>query len=249
MANQKEKLKNQQNTQTSTNVSNAGQNEVGSENLSSGSVAGNQANQPSQEPPRRNDSKSQNPRDAVPKKNNIERKDKSSDSKKTKIIKLAAIIVANILFLVGTIFLLGKISEISTNLQELENSPTMSQEELAALQVQLQNNEEQAELINQIFPDQENLVGFVQEIDRLRNENVVQSFSFANNTPVKDRTQAQGLPISMRLEGTTGELDNGLRRIQDLPYLFRPVGIEITRLGEGRFELRYNGILYVDEQF
>ena len=149
------------------------------------------------------------------------------------------------------VLLLGILPQKAEELKTLRSLNTKNS-------LQKTNNEIMAEIasgkiiidkLEAFFPDENGLVKFTEQIDKLKNQGVVSYFSFASNEVVQDKTKYIGLPIIIEFQGTARQVENGLKSIQSLPYMLRTIDIEIKKQDEEKVNLRYGGILYVNENF
>jgi len=149
------------------------------------------------------------------------------------------------------VLLLGILPQKAEELKTLRSLNTKNS-------LQKTNNEIMAEIASgkiiidklaAFFPDENGLVKFTEQIDKLKNQGVVSYFSFASNEVVQDKTKYIGLPIIIEFQGTAQQVENGLKSIQSLPYMLRTIDIEIKKQDEEKVNLRYGGILYVNENF
>lgn len=158
----------------------------------------------------------------------------------------------NVIFLVGLFFLLSKIPANAKKLQVLNQNAfvvsTVTEEQLQ--QFDLEDNKENIEKIKAIFPDEDGVLDFVSEIEKLQDEGTVIGYSFVSKDPVSDKTKVQGFPVVIDMRGTWEDIGDDIQKIQKLPYLFRPVNIEALEDPEDNIvEFSYGGFIYVDESF
>jgi len=176
---------------------------------------------------------------------------KKPKNKEGLFIKVAILSLANLSCLGALLFLLLNFPEKAREVKILRNTSLASlQLDTDALRIELANHKVKLDKLFALFPAGEaDLLEFINEIDKLKNEGLVTSFSFASNRPVKDRTGFDGLPIIIEFRGSWNQIDWGLKRLESLPFVVRAINLEISRLSEGAVSLKYGGILYVDEKF
>jgi len=176
---------------------------------------------------------------------------KKPKNKEGLLIKVTILSIANLFCLGGLLFLLLNLSEKAQEVKILRNTSLASlQLDTDALRIELSNNKPKLDKLFALFPATESdLLEFINEIDKLKSEGLVTSFSFASNRPVKDRTGFGGLPIIIEFRGSWNQIDWGLKRLESLPFMIRAINLEIRQLSEGEVSLKYGGILYVDEKF
>ncbi len=110
-------------------------------------------------------------------------------------------------------------------------------------------SEKQIADLQAVFPKDEGLVNFINEIDSLKKQGLVNQFSFASEKPVKDKNGYLVLPIVIQFSGSEAEVNYGLNKILSLPYLFRAINVEISKVpNEDKVSLKYGGVLYINEK-
>ncbi len=107
----------------------------------------------------------------------------------------------------------------------------------------------QIEKLSAFYPNETSVVDFVNQIDEIKNGQVLNSFSFANEVPVKDKTGYLGFPITMSLKGDWIQINETLKKIELLSYFIRPVQVKVTQTADNQILMQYNGFLYVNEKF
>lgn len=166
--------------------------------------------------------------------------------------KLSIILLglANMALIVSIFVVLNDLRSGAQELRELRGIGVegLSSQEIAALEKEIATTKESVERLSKHFTDDESLVNYVKETDRLKRDGTVVNFSFATNDVVRDKTGNPGWPVALTFEGSWQDVDRDLRIIQGLPHFQRAIEIEINRLEEGRVNLRYGGILYAKEE-
>ncbi|MFV1917302.1 MAG: hypothetical protein ACC618_02380 [Patescibacteria group bacterium] len=158
--------------------------------------------------------------------------------------------VVNAAFIISTIFFLEKLPDRAGEFRKVRtkeiDSSAKSSIEIAGLE--LESSKDQVQELKNLYPDEEGLLAFVKEIDILKEEGVVITFSFASENVVQDRTGYFGIPFVIEFQGTWGQVGEALSKLQKLPFMFRAVSVETERVeGESLISFRYGGFLYVDE--
>ncbi|MGD8744462.1 MAG: hypothetical protein PVJ52_02620 [Candidatus Woesebacteria bacterium] len=179
---------------------------------------------------------------------------KQGRKKKGSVFRNIYIVLGLNLLLVGLlVFVLTKLPEKASELKRLKNlaisSDARSKVEIADLEIQ--SNIDKSDRLISLFPDEEGLVNFVQEVEKLKNEGAVKDFYFANEDAVKDKTRLFGIPFVIVFEGSWGEINRDLLAIERLNYLIRTVTVqlEVKESEEGStIEFDYGGFIYVNEQ-
>jgi Tfp pilus assembly protein PilO len=167
--------------------------------------------------------------------------------------KIHILAVLSVIGLVITFILLNRISVLANEIKEAKHESASEADlaDYAFLESEIEHYQQQIDELNSLFASDSEIINFVQEIDRLKREGVVQSFSFVSNTPIIDKSGNLGIPISITLSGNEEQIDAALRNIQSLPFLLRGVQTEVSKeTNEEGVEttiLEYGGFLYVEE--
>ncbi len=128
-------------------------------------------------------------------------------------------------------------------IEEIRNSTVVGLE-ISEIEAALPKTEE----ISQYFLDESGVVNFVNDIELLRTEGgSISKVTFASQKAVTDKTGNMGIPIVVELVGNWYSIDNDLQKIDKLPYLFRPVKVEVSYDEEDPQMViyKYGIILYV----
>lgn len=167
--------------------------------------------------------------------------------------KVQALIVLSVIGLIVTFVLLNRITVTAEEIKKIkaEGATEADLADYAFLEAEVEHYATQIEELSSLFANDSEIIVFVQEIDRLKREGVVESFSFVSNNPIKDQSGNFGIPISITLRGNEEQIDAALRNIQSLPFILRGVRAEVTKeVSEEGVEttiLDYGGFLYVEE--
>jgi len=156
----------------------------------------------------------------------------------------------NIAGIIAIMVLLGRLPTMALELKQIKNALLAAERttEANVAELELQSHQEVVNKLLGVFPDEAGLIGFVQEIEALKEQGSVINFSFANQIPVYDKTGFLGIPVAIELEGNWEQIGNDLVKLQGLPYLFRPISVSIRERDESYLiNVMYGGFLYVDE--
>jgi Tfp pilus assembly protein PilO len=178
------------------------------------------------------------------------RKSKKGRGSKRWWVKDVILAVINIIFLVVTAVLLGMLPQRGTEFKKLRTTYLQASEksevEIAKLEVDASSKINDS--LAALFPDEAGLVEFAKEIDKLKEEELVTSFSFASEKAVRDQTGQFGVPIVIIIEGSWSQVGDAMQKLQGLPFMLRAVSIDAERVSESNLiSFRYGGFLYVDE--
>ena len=167
------------------------------------------------------------------------------------LIRAAILAFINLIGVFGIIYFNRKIPE-----KALEVKAVRSEELGASAQSQetikqdIAEHQELSDKLFSLFPDDEGLVNFANELDRIKVEGKIVGFSFATEEAVKDKTGSIGIPVLIEIKGTWAEIDSDLQKIQKLPYLLRSIQVEAKPAEEeGLIDIKFGGFLYVGKDF
>jgi hypothetical protein len=111
----------------------------------------------------------------------------------------------------------------SLKIQEIKN------EEAEGLgTTEIETASPKAKKMSELFLDEAGIVNFVNDVELQKTEGgAISKVAFASQKAVGDKTGNYGVPIVIELAGSWESIDKDLQKIDQLPYLFRPVQIEI----------------------
>lgn len=164
-------------------------------------------------------------------------------------VKEIGLMVINVGLIMATLFLLRQLPIRAKEFKQVRNASistgTKSKTEIAGLEIEA--SKEKADKLSDIFPDEGGLIGFVREVDILKEEGLVTRFAFASDKAVRDSTGNFGIPVIIEFRGTWAQVGQGLSRLNEIPFLLRAISIEAERGGEENLVVfKYGGFLYVD---
>ncbi len=164
-------------------------------------------------------------------------------------IKEIILAVINIVFIALLIVFLLRLPSAATELNNLRTTDIRSSTkgDFEINELELKASQEQSDRLKTLFPNEEGIINFVDEIEKLKVDGTVTDFSFASIDAIQDTTGNYGVPIVIVLNGSWEQIGTDIQKIQKLPYLFRPINITAEPKEEGVIELKYGGFLYVSE--
>ena len=165
----------------------------------------------------------------------------------TKEIILA---IVDILTVGIMIFLLLKLPEEAQEVRRLKNENIQTKENISLQVADINVNKERADSLKGAFLNDSGVVDFVKEVESLKTGGTVTKLSFPSPKAVKDKTGNFGIPVAITLRGTLSQMEIDLKKLEDLPFLFRAVTIEVQPVLEEaeKLELKYGGFLYVEDK-
>lgn len=133
----------------------------------------------------------------------------------------------------------------SLKIQEIKNETAASMETN-----EIDFAKPKADEMDKLFLDEAGIVNFVNDVELQKSEGgAISKVSFASQKAVADKTGNYGYPIAIELTGSWETIDMDLQKIDKLPYLFRPVRVEISYDEENPEVViyKYGIFLYVRE--
>ncbi len=168
-------------------------------------------------------------------------------------LKDIVLAVINVCFIVGLIYLLNKLPLRANQVRSLRGEAQLTNsadEDTNILKFELEQSNQDYEQLKSLYPDEDRLLKFVDEIEKLQTSGTVIGFTFASSLPVVDKTKELGLPIIIEMSGSWENIAQDVATIQKLPFMFRPVTFDAEEdREENVVHLKYGGFLYVDESF
>jgi Tfp pilus assembly protein PilO len=193
---------------------------------------------------------------------------KKPKSPRTNMLIRAAILgVVIFILLIALMTILGRLPLLADEIRNLSTeSVSVSDENLDELRQQLAVAQPRVEQLSEYFPDESGVVDFIGEIDKLKAQGTIDSFSFASSDAVTDKSKSLSLPVLIVVTGDADKISSALGQIQSLPYIIRAVSVdidaeagftevegedgEITQVPDtsgNTLKLKYGGLIYVDE--
>jgi hypothetical protein len=177
----------------------------------------------------------------------------SVDTEKKSLLSSRDIIlgIVNLISLALLVFILFQLPKRAEELKGLRTEEFLTSSNTSSELDGITRELEKSNEIKKMFLDEAGLVGFVNEVEKLKGEgSSVQRVSFAGQLAIKDRTGNYGIPVVIDLVGDWQTIDKDLQRVDNLPFLYRAakVNIERSELSPGVIEFKYGMFLYVDEK-
>ena len=162
--------------------------------------------------------------------------------------------VINVLTFILLIVILTRMVGKAEELRSIRNENLKLSENYNYNQEQVDNSLDQAEQLRELFISESGVIDFVSDVENL-SSSAIRKVSFSSPDPVQDRSGSYGRPIVITLRGSWREIDQAIDDIHELPYLFRPIKIEIEEPEtgdeqdsvQGVFEVSYGGLLYTED--
>jgi len=176
--------------------------------------------------------------------NNMSREDRLVT---TKDILLWVINVASLALM---IVLLIKLPKKAEELNTLRNQVLLSESEVALEISEVEGSKDRASELEDLFIAEQGLVNFVSDVEKLKGgSSSINKINITSQKAVKDRTGSYGIPVVIEMRGDWSRFGEDMKKIQQLPYLFRVIRIDSEILDdEGVVGLKYGGFLYVHDK-
>lgn len=159
--------------------------------------------------------------------------------------------VVNLITLVLLIIILLRFPDKANELRQLRIEDLRNKSNITREFTEIENNKMKAEVLENLFINEAGVVEFVGDVESIRTEGgSYKGISFANQKALEDKSGNFGLPIIIELAGSWAAIDADLQKIDQLPYLFRPVRIDIepSETEEDVIVFKYGIFLYVNDE-
>lgn len=157
--------------------------------------------------------------------------------------------------IIGSVFLLSKISQKADEISKIRTQNLSfsmnSQDEMLLIQ-ELDETEEKRQKLDNIFPDEEGFLKFIEIIDEIKKSGLqVKRFTVDSDVPTKIGKSQSLLPITLILVGKEEEIDKALEKIIESKFLIRVIGFaeEFTNKEENQMIMTISFHLYVSDEF
>jgi len=167
--------------------------------------------------------------------------------------KIAMFLVTDALCILG-ILQIGTIltktaQEVKKSQASKIGSDTKNQKDI--LEGELQKNKESSEKLLAYFPNDDQILEFVLKVDELKKLELITNFDFVTNEPIKDKLGLLSIPVLFTIKGEDTKISEALGKLIDLPYVMRPVAINIAKESSqsAAWSMQWGGVLYVDERY
>jgi hypothetical protein len=136
--------------------------------------------------------------------------------------------IVNLISIVLFVIMIINFPKKSKELKDLKIQEIKNEMALGLGTTEIEVARPKAQEINKLFLDEAGIVNFVNDVELQKSEGgAISKVSFASQTAVSDKTGNFGVPIVIELTGSWEAIDADLQKIDSLPYLFRPVKVEI----------------------
>lgn len=184
--------------------------------------------------------------------NNIQIDDKPILKQKS-FRKVIVLNIGTMLMLIVSIIFLSRVGFLGEEIQKIRNEQlTLTQEsDIAFLKTELVNYEDKIANLENILIEENDVVPFITEINRLEQQGIITNFDISGNA-IDDGNGNKGFPFSVVMTGTEEQVDAALRTLQSLPFLIRGIVSEVrteeaSGSGESIIIFNYGGVIYVNQ--
>jgi hypothetical protein len=167
------------------------------------------------------------------------------------LVRAAILAFINLIGIASIVYFAQKIPTKAEEVKSLRNEQLgIGTQDLEVIKKDIEGNSQKADKVLALFPNDEGLVVFVNELDKIKKEGKIVGFSFAAENAIKDKTGNLGIPVLIEINGTWAEIDSDLQKIQRLPFLLRAIEVEAQPAEEeGLINFKFGGFLYVGKDF
>lgn len=166
-------------------------------------------------------------------------------------IKIAIFNIINAALLVALVFMLQKFPSDAEKVKQLRSESVASEDEndIGVLHAELDRNREKISRISDVFVDEDKFLNFIASVDQMESQGLISNFNLPVTKPVMDSNKNLGLPVAMTFSGSVEQVNQAFSQVSALPFILRPVNIDMDISLEGQVVVRYGGFLYTDESF
>jgi hypothetical protein len=104
-----------------------------------------------------------------------------------------------------------------------------------------------ADDLGKLFLDDSGIIDFVSDLEKIKNEaGIVTKLSFVSPKAVKDKSGNYGLAVLIEMSGSWEDIATNLQKIDSLPYIIRPITVDIQKSKDDprMISYRYGLFLY-----
>lgn len=166
------------------------------------------------------------------------------------VITIITVVVFNIIMLTITVFLLQSLPKKAEEIKKIRSLETKGVDDITIVQSEIQRSLPKVEKLESLFPDERELLSFVNKIDELKRAGIVTDFSFVSNDVIKDKLGFSGIPFAIEFTGSWSDVQKTVDGLFALPYFIRTIRVEAKATPESETIIyKYGGFLYVNENF
>ncbi|OGM60127.1 hypothetical protein A2955_04260 [Candidatus Woesebacteria bacterium RIFCSPLOWO2_01_FULL_37_19] len=160
--------------------------------------------------------------------------------------------IINLVTIIFLIIILVRFPDKANELKKLRNENFQNTSNVSFEYTEIAEYKKKAEDMDKLFLDESGIVNFVNSVEVIKAKaRSISKLSFTSQKAVNDKTGNFGIPAIIELAGNWDLISADLAEIERLPYLFRPVVIEIFPDKEdvNIVHFNYGGLLYVVDRF
>jgi hypothetical protein len=163
-----------------------------------------------------------------------------------KDIALAAINIFAIIFLT---LLITKLPAKAKELQQVRSDSVWDYSNIEFELSRIEKDYQRAQELEKVFLDESGVVDYFKEVEDLRGESTsISRLTITSQKAIQDKTGNYVIPLIIDLSGSWEQIEKDMQSIQNLPYIFRPVKIDIEEEADSVVRLKYGGVLYTNEK-
>ncbi len=169
------------------------------------------------------------------------------NSKKTLLL-----LIGDLLALILLIVILVRTQKLASDIKDVRSqSAGFTPLNVERVKNEIATQKDSEKRLKALFPNELQIVDFISQVNQIKSDGILKNFSFPTDNVVRDKTSFTGLPILFTMSGKIQDIDNTLKRLNDLPYMIRSVDVKLTLAKDASASaiLDYGGFLYVDENF
>lgn len=161
------------------------------------------------------------------------------------IIKFIFINVINTILVIFIFLFISLVNKKANSIKVLRNEVLLNQEKtnIAVLKAELNSKSEEVEKIQNLFIDDDLILDLIKISDEMRLNGLITKFDILSQKPVRDG-KLVGYPIEFEIEGNKELVNNSLKKIEELPFLYKMANIEIDSSDENNIKILIGIFIY-----
>ncbi len=172
------------------------------------------------------------------------------------VIKVVGANVINVILLVVVLYLLSQLTQVAGKIKELRSAQLAAEEttDAAVIKAEVDKNADKVGELTSLRAGDQEFIDFIEAVSALKSKGVIADVQYPGTTVGHDKIapmDGKGFPVLIVLRGSQDQINTGLARVLDLPFLFLPQDVEFDTVGEegGVPGMKLNVLLVVNENF
>jgi hypothetical protein len=165
-------------------------------------------------------------------------------------VKFSVVMVTIIVCLVAIFQINARFLDSAEEVNKLRNEIVIAKvrDQEQVLKSELEKYGPQYEKLKSSFLGLGQILDIFIQLDSLKSAGIINSFEFTTDAPVKDRLGIEGYPITFEITGNQALVNQAFQSVSELPFLIRPIVLNIERVDGDIFNADFGGFIYIDEE-